>query len=189
MRSPGMAERGLSLDRWPVGTGPYMMTEFEQDRRHVMVRNPNYRGEPYPATACRATARPGCWTTAARPCPSSTAWWWWIARRVQRKNKFRRASTTCPSSSAPTPAWNYRCRHARLEEVRSEYERKGFASQRYADVNSYIRRLQHARPGGRPRRADAAGQERNAQAAPGDLDRHRLGRVLRSSQEGVAARR
>jgi hypothetical protein len=44
----GMAAAGLSLDRWPVGTGPYMLTEFVQDRRHVMVRNPHYRGEPYP---------------------------------------------------------------------------------------------------------------------------------------------
>ena len=45
---PGMAERGLTLDVWPVGTGPYMMVEFVKDRYHVMKKNPNYRGEPYP---------------------------------------------------------------------------------------------------------------------------------------------
>ncbi|MBS1178145.1 MAG: extracellular solute-binding protein family 5, partial [Proteobacteria bacterium] len=45
---PGMAEVGLSLDTWPVGTGPYMMTEFIKDRRHVLERNPHFRGEPYP---------------------------------------------------------------------------------------------------------------------------------------------
>ena len=45
---PGMVGNGLSLIRWPVGTGPFMMTEYEQDRRHVMKRNPNFRGEPYP---------------------------------------------------------------------------------------------------------------------------------------------
>ena len=45
---PGMSENGLSLDQWPVGTGPYMMAEFVRDRRHVMKRNPNYRGTPYP---------------------------------------------------------------------------------------------------------------------------------------------
>ena len=43
---PGMAANGLSLNTWPVGTGPYMMTEYVQDRRHVLSRNPNYRGEP-----------------------------------------------------------------------------------------------------------------------------------------------
>jgi len=45
---PGMAERGMSLDTWPVGTGPFMVTDYRKDRRIVMTRNPNYRGEPYP---------------------------------------------------------------------------------------------------------------------------------------------
>lgn len=45
---PGMAKQNLSLNNWPVGTGPYMMGESIQNRRHVLVRNPNFRGEPYP---------------------------------------------------------------------------------------------------------------------------------------------
>lgn len=45
---PGMAQRNLSLNHWPVGTGPYMLVESLQNRRHVLARNPNYRGEPYP---------------------------------------------------------------------------------------------------------------------------------------------
>lgn len=45
---PGMAEKNLTLNFWPVGTGPYMLTEFIENRRHVLERNPNFRGEPYP---------------------------------------------------------------------------------------------------------------------------------------------
>ena len=45
---PGMAQRNLTLNNWPVGTGPYMLTESLQNRRHVLSRNPNFRGEPYP---------------------------------------------------------------------------------------------------------------------------------------------
>lgn len=45
---PGMAKQNLSLNNWPVGTGPYMMGESIQNRRHVLERNPNFRGEPYP---------------------------------------------------------------------------------------------------------------------------------------------
>ena len=45
---PGMSEHGLSLNTWPVGTGPYMMAESIINRRHVLERNPNFRGEPYP---------------------------------------------------------------------------------------------------------------------------------------------
>lgn len=45
---PGMAERNLSLNTWPVGTGPYMLVESLQNRRHVLARNPNYQGDVYP---------------------------------------------------------------------------------------------------------------------------------------------
>jgi ABC-type transport system substrate-binding protein len=44
----GMADHNLSLNTWPVGTGPYMMVESLENRRHVLARNPNFRGEPYP---------------------------------------------------------------------------------------------------------------------------------------------
>jgi ABC-type transport system substrate-binding protein len=44
----GMAQHNLSLNNWPVGTGPYMLTESIPNRRHVLSRNPNFRGEPYP---------------------------------------------------------------------------------------------------------------------------------------------
>ncbi|MDX9885176.1 ABC transporter substrate-binding protein [Thauera sp.] len=45
---PGMAERNLTLDWWPVGTGPYMLVENNPNARMVLARNPNYRGEAYP---------------------------------------------------------------------------------------------------------------------------------------------
>jgi ABC-type transport system substrate-binding protein len=45
---PGFAAKNLSLNYWPVGTGPFMFVEYQENRRHVMVRNPNFRGEPYP---------------------------------------------------------------------------------------------------------------------------------------------
>jgi len=44
----GMSRRNLNLDTWPVGTGPYQLTEFVPNARMVLERNPNYRGEPYP---------------------------------------------------------------------------------------------------------------------------------------------
>jgi hypothetical protein len=69
-----MRAQGLSLDRWPVGTGPYMMAEFVQDRRHVMVRNPNYRGEPYPCDGMPGDREAGLLDDCGKPCPSSTAW-------------------------------------------------------------------------------------------------------------------
>jgi oligopeptide transport system substrate-binding protein len=45
---PGMAERNLVLDWYPIGTGPYMMTENNPNARMVLERNPNFAGETYP---------------------------------------------------------------------------------------------------------------------------------------------
>lgn len=45
---PGMAAHNLSINTWPVGTGPYMLVESLQNRLHVLARNPYFRGEPYP---------------------------------------------------------------------------------------------------------------------------------------------
>lgn len=45
---PGMAEKNLVLDWYPVGTGPYMLSENNPNARMVLERNPNYHGETYP---------------------------------------------------------------------------------------------------------------------------------------------
>jgi ABC-type transport system substrate-binding protein len=45
---PGLIERNITLDWYPVGTGPYMLTENNPNLRMVMERNPNFHGETYP---------------------------------------------------------------------------------------------------------------------------------------------
>jgi len=45
----GMAEKNLTLNWYPVGTGPYMLTVNDPNRRMVLERNPNYHEEHYPS--------------------------------------------------------------------------------------------------------------------------------------------
>jgi len=45
---PGMADRNLSSNYWPVGTGPFMLTSYVENRSMTLERNPNFHGEPYP---------------------------------------------------------------------------------------------------------------------------------------------
>jgi oligopeptide transport system substrate-binding protein len=45
---PGMAERNLTLDWYPIGTGPYMLSRNDPNARMVLTRNPNFREETYP---------------------------------------------------------------------------------------------------------------------------------------------
>lgn len=41
-RQTGFKEKNLSLDWYPVGTGPYMLTENNPNRRIILKKNPNY---------------------------------------------------------------------------------------------------------------------------------------------------
>ena len=52
----GMAEKNLTLDWYPVGTGPYMLAENNPNARMVLARNPNWHGETYP---CAGEAEDG----------------------------------------------------------------------------------------------------------------------------------
>jgi ABC-type transport system substrate-binding protein len=66
---PGMAERNLVLDWYPVGTGPYMLTENNPNRRMVLDRNPSFRGEPYPTEGEPTDGQRGLLDDAGRPMP------------------------------------------------------------------------------------------------------------------------
>ncbi len=45
---PGMEERNLTLDWYPVGTGAYMLTINNPNRQMVLERNPNFHTDYYP---------------------------------------------------------------------------------------------------------------------------------------------
>ncbi|MGH1538190.1 MAG: ABC transporter substrate-binding protein [Gammaproteobacteria bacterium] len=45
----GMEERNISLNWYPVGTGPFMLTENNPNLRMVMEKNPNFHDERYPS--------------------------------------------------------------------------------------------------------------------------------------------
>jgi ABC-type transport system substrate-binding protein len=65
----GMKERNISLDWYPVGTGPYMLTENNPNRRMTLRRNPNFRGEPFPSTGEPGDAEAGQLKDAGRTMP------------------------------------------------------------------------------------------------------------------------
>ncbi len=45
---PGMQDRNIVLDWYPIGTGPYYLEENNPNRRMVLRKNPNYHEEFYP---------------------------------------------------------------------------------------------------------------------------------------------
>jgi ABC-type transport system substrate-binding protein len=66
---PGMAERNLTLDWYPVGTGPYMLTANDPNRVMVLERNPNFHGEAYPSEGEPTDAAAGLLKDAGKPLP------------------------------------------------------------------------------------------------------------------------
>lgn len=66
---PGMAERNLTLDWYPVGTGPFMMTENDPNARMVLARNPNFHGEAYPCEGESQDRAAGLLADCGKPLP------------------------------------------------------------------------------------------------------------------------
>jgi len=66
---PGFAAKNLSLNYWPVGTGPYMLVEYQENRRHVLERNPNFAGERYPCEGEEADKAAGLLADCGKPIP------------------------------------------------------------------------------------------------------------------------
>ncbi|HQR57229.1 MAG TPA: ABC transporter substrate-binding protein [Burkholderiaceae bacterium] len=86
---PGMAERNLSMNYWPVGTGPYMLTEYQENRRHVLSRNPNFRGEPYPCEGEKGDEAAGLLADCGKPMPFIDQVVFSIEKeRIPHKTKF-----------------------------------------------------------------------------------------------------
>lgn len=66
---PGMREKNLVLDWYPVGTGPYMLTENNPNARMVLERNPNYHGDAYPCEGEAGDREAGLLADCGKPLP------------------------------------------------------------------------------------------------------------------------
>ena len=66
---PGMAERNLTLDWYPVGTGPYMLTVNNPNRQMVLARNPNFHDERYPTEGSEGDREAGLLADAGKKLP------------------------------------------------------------------------------------------------------------------------
>lgn len=66
---PGMEERNISLNWYPIGTGPFMLTENNPNLRMVMEVNPNFHGERYPSQGEPADFEAGLLADANRQLP------------------------------------------------------------------------------------------------------------------------
>ncbi len=183
---PGMIEHNLSLNTWPAGTGPFMATEYVENRQHTLVRNPNYRGEPYPCEGEPGDKREG----PARRLRQDDA--------VPRQGRVPHREGTAADEEQVAPGLSRRARHgpprmgsrvldrgARLRCHRAGVRAQGLPLPARRRGGQLVHRLQLARPGRRQGK-DRRRRRAQPQAAAGAADRGRLGRVLRSCSSSRA---
>jgi len=66
---PGLRERNITLDWYPVGTGAYMLTMNNPNRRMVLERNPNFHRDYYPSEGEPADAETDLLKDAGKQLP------------------------------------------------------------------------------------------------------------------------
>lgn len=65
----GLAKHNISLDWYPVGTGPFYLAENDPNRRMVLRRNPNFHAETYPSVGMPGDAAKGYLRRAKQRLP------------------------------------------------------------------------------------------------------------------------
>ncbi len=134
----GMSDAGLSLNQWPAGTGPYMMTEFIRDRRHVMKKNPNYRGEPYPCEGEARDEQAGLLADCGKRMPFIDTLYVTIEKeRVPRKEKFKQGFLDVPEIERPDWGVEFRNDANNSDEVRKNFEARGFSFPVTTDITDW----------------------------------------------------
>lgn len=66
---PGLLDHNISLDWYPVGTGPYQLVENNPNLRMILSRNPNYHGEAYPSIGDAGDKEAGLLDRAGQSLP------------------------------------------------------------------------------------------------------------------------
>lgn len=66
---PGLEAKNISFDWYPIGTGPFYLTDNNPNLRMVLERNPNFHGERYPEVGEPGDRETGILNDAGRALP------------------------------------------------------------------------------------------------------------------------
>lgn len=68
-RQPGLRAKNISLNWYPIGTGPYQLSKNDPNRQMTLVRNPNFQGETFPTEGEPEDAKLGYLALAGQSLP------------------------------------------------------------------------------------------------------------------------
>ena len=65
----GLADKNITLDWFPIGTGPYLLAENNPNRRMILLKNPLFHDETYPSEGEADDLAKGLLQDAGKPLP------------------------------------------------------------------------------------------------------------------------
>lgn len=65
----GLASHNITLNWYPIGTGPYMLTENNPNQHMILSRNPHYHGDTFPTEGMPEDEAEGLLTLAGQSLP------------------------------------------------------------------------------------------------------------------------
>ena len=135
---PGMNEAGLSLNQWPVGAGPYMMKTFVRDRLHVLVRNPNFRHDPYPCEGMPGDREAGLLDDCGKPMPFIDTLHVTLEReKVARKEKFKQGYLDVPEIERSDWGVEFRADADDSAQLAAHFKQRGFQFPVSVDISNW----------------------------------------------------
>jgi oligopeptide transport system substrate-binding protein len=66
---PGLSDKNITLDWFPIGTGPYLLAENNPNRRMILLKNPSFHLEKYPSDGEPEDKQNGLLTDAGKQLP------------------------------------------------------------------------------------------------------------------------
>ena len=135
---PGMAANSLGWNQWPVGSGPFMMTEYVQDRRHVMSRNPNYRVDTYPCEGSPGDAEAGLLADCGKRMPFvDKVVAINVKEKVPIKELFKQGYLDLPEMDRADWGVNLAVDRDDSDDVKRFYEERGFQLPMMVDITNW----------------------------------------------------
>jgi ABC-type transport system substrate-binding protein len=135
---PGMAEKNLTLNYWPAGTGPFMLTVYEENRRHVLERNPNFRGQPYPCEGEAKDKADGMLADCGKMTPFADRVVFNIEKEaIPLKTKFFQGYYDAPQIERLDQGTDFIVEMSDSPEKDAEYRNKGIKLPTTVEANSW----------------------------------------------------
>lgn len=66
---PGLIKKNITLDTYPIGTGPYLLAANNPNKEIILIRNPHFHGEKYPSVGEKGDKEKGYLEDAGKPMP------------------------------------------------------------------------------------------------------------------------